>query len=463
MKNNRKPFYEKFTKQRKAPVHTAKGKNAEPAASHSASCTVHTTLTKPRSPVTSVSYTYGIPIFTPLSPQSKKILDSFPAILQRILPLSTQQMKKLPFHIHELFHELTDTRSRRKMHYMNDPLKLSAYMHYYLWWNLMRMVKLLQNSVIDIPDNAVAADFGSGPLTFLCALWIAKPALRKKKLRWYCVDLSHKALTLGEELFLALCAFTGTIDSCAYTPWEIKKVSGAFGCPLKEKAALITEANMFNEIFWDTPLSMELLAKKTYYTLTRYLQPNGSVLIIEPGIPLAGSFISLLRTQFLKGGFSIHSPCPHTQSCPLPYSRTPCMQKNMPSAALKWCHFTFETTDSPQNLRRLSEAANLGKERASLSFLYCTQSPCTHVPAGCQAVSTAVQLPARICSDILNLPARVIGRYACSELGFLLLRCKNTPQAPLHRAVSGAVLLLPRSCFRLDKKDQKTGAWIVEI
>ena len=407
--------------------------------------------TKTMPPIKPEEYEYGTPVFSPLTAQTKKILDAFPAILQRVLPLNDKHMQKLPLHIHTLFHELTDERSRRKIHYMNDPLKLSAYMHYYLWWNLVRMVKLLQNIPIDLPDSAVAADFGSGPLTFLCALWIAKPVLRKKKLKWYCVDLSHKALSLGEELFLALCAYTATADSCAYTPWEIKKVTGAFGCKLKEKAVLITESNMFNEIFWDTPLSMELLAKKTYHTLARYLQPKGSVLLIEPGIPLAGAFFSLLRTHLLKNGFFISSPCPHARSCAFPYSRTL-------SAALKWCHFTFETDDSPQNLRRLSEAAHLGKERASLSFLYCTQPP-----SRTQAVSTAAYISVRICSDILNLPVRKIGRYACSEYGFLLLCSADIPTGSLHTAVSGTLLLVPRSRFLLDKKDKKTGAWIVEL
>ena len=497
MKN--KPFYEKFTKPRYDSTHTVHTKLKQSAvpqtishnaphthAAHTTSHNVrhttshnvrHTTShnvphtamlsencsecrcrIKTTPPIKSEKYGYGKPVFSPLSVQSRQILDAFPDILQRVLPLSDKQMQKLPLYIHALFHELTDDRSRRKIHYMNDPVKLSAYMHYYLWWNLVRMVKLLQNIPIDLPDSAVAADFGSGPLTFLCALWIAKPALRKKKLKWYCVDLSHKALSLGEELFLALCAYTAAADSCSYTPWEIKKVTGAFGCQLKEKAVLITEANMFNEIFWDTPLSMELLAKRTYHTLARCLQPNGSVLLIEPGIPLSGAFISLLRTQFLKGGFSIPTPCPHVHSCALPYSRTPYIQKNIPSAALKWCHFTFETNDSPRNLRRLSEAAHLGKERASLSFLYCTQ-PLSDI----KEQSIEEHIPVRICSDILNLPVRKIGRYACSEHGFLLLCSADIPASSLHTAVSGTLLLVPLSCFRLDKKDKKTGAWIIEI
>ena len=37
----------------------------------------------------------------------------------------------------------------------------------------------------------------------------------------------------------------GTTES----PWRIKKICGAFGTALTEKVTLVTEANMFNEIF----------------------------------------------------------------------------------------------------------------------------------------------------------------------------------------------------------------------
>ncbi|WP_230977778.1 small ribosomal subunit Rsm22 family protein [Treponema vincentii] len=49
-----------------------------------------------------------------------------------------------------------------------------------------------------------------------------------------------------------------------------------------------------------------------------YLKPAGSVLFIEPGIPLAGEFLSLLRTEFLGTGFSIYAPCPHAGVCCFP-------------------------------------------------------------------------------------------------------------------------------------------------
>ena len=144
----------------------------------------------------------------------------------------------------------------------------------------MRLTKLLQNLEIPLDDGDYAADFGSGPLTFVCALWIAKPELRKKRVTWYCVDISNKALSFGEDLFLALCAYTGKKNNNGEIPWTVKKVCGAFGTPLSEKVSLVTEANMFNEIFWNSPLSLDDQAEKTHRTVMHYLKQAGSVLFI---------------------------------------------------------------------------------------------------------------------------------------------------------------------------------------
>jgi len=405
-------------------------------------------------------YTFGTPVFSELTLEAKNILKHFPALLEQVLPLDAKKKQLLPQHIHTLFHELTDERSSRKTHYLNDPVKLSAYTHYYVWWNLVRLTKLLQNLEIPLDDGDYAADFGSGPLTLVCALWIAKPKLRKKRLTWYCVDISNKALSFGEELFLALCAYTGKKDN-GEIPWTVKKVCGAFGTPLSEKVSLITEANMFNEIFWNSPLSLDEQAEKTYRTVTQYLKPSGSVLFIEPGIPLAGEFLSLLRTEFLEAGFSIYAPCPHVGVCCSP-NRPLQGGIKTPVAFHKWCHFTFETHDSPENLLRLSEASHLGKERASLSFLYGTLSS-SALSSGNAEKASSEGIPVRICSDIIKPDPQTIGRYACSEKGFMFITGHAYKESVLNTAVSGTLLILPEEAVKFHQRDKKTHALLVEV
>ena len=470
-----KPFYEKFVK--KSSAHQEQEKvnqfqTKERNRNHQSKDTGHHAKASSKNPNqnneksrgsrNSTPYTLGKSIFSELTVEAKNILEHFPALLDQVLPLDAKKKQLLPQHIHTLFHELTDERSSRKTHYLNDPVKLSAYTHYYVWWNLVRLTKLLQNIDIRLDDGDYAADFGSGPLTFVCALWIAKPELRKKRLTWYCVDISNKALSFGEELFLALCAYTGKKNDNREIPWTVKKVCGAFGTPLSEKVSLVTEANMFNEIFWNSPLSLDDQAEKTHRTVMHYLKPNGAVLFIEPGIPLAGEFLSLLRTEFLAAGFSISAPCPHHGTCCFPNRVLQTGTAKTPIAFHKWCHFTFETHDSPENLLRLSEASHLGKERASLSFLYGTLSSST-VSSGTAQRRASDGIPVRICSDIIKPDPQTIGRYACSERGFMFITGHAYKESVLNTAVSGTLLILPEESVRLHQRDKKTHALLVEM
>ena len=469
-----KPFYEKFVKKNsshQALDKTNQFQTEEKSRNHQPQEKEHYQKTSGRSSDrrneqhrekrSSTPYTFGTPVFSELTSEAKNILEHFPALLDQVLPLDAKKKQLLPQHIHTLFHELTDERSSRKTHYLNDPVKLSAYTHYYVWWNLVRLTKLLQNLDIRLDDGDYAADFGSGPLTFVCALWIAKPELRKKRLTWYCVDISNKALSFGEDLLLALCAYTGKKNNNGEIPWTVKKVCGAFGTALSEKVSLVTEANMFNEIFWNSPLSLDDQAEKTSRTVMHYLKPNGAVLFIEPGIPLAGEFLSLLRTEFLAAGFSVYAPCPHAGVCCFP-NRPLQGGTKAPVAFHKWCHFTFETHDSPENLLRLSEASHLGKERASLSFLYGTLS-LSALSSGTAEKASSEGIPVRICSDIIKPDPQTIGRYACSEKGFMFITGHAYKESVLNTAVSGALLMLPEASVKLNQRDKKTHALLVEV
>jgi len=469
-----KPFYEKFVKKNsshQALDKTNQFQTEEKSRNHQPQEKEHYQKTSGRSSDrrneqyrekrSSTPYTFGKPVFSELTSEAKNILEHFPMLLDQILPLDAKKKQLLPQHIHTLFHELTDERSSRKTHYLNDPVKLSAYTHYYVWWNLVRLTKLLQNLDIRLDDGDYAADFGSGPLTFVCALWIAKPELRKKRLTWYCVDISNKALSFGEDLLLALCAYTGKKNNNGEIPWTVKKVCGAFGTALSEKVSLVTEANMFNEIFWNSPLSLDDQAEKTSRTVMHYLKPNGAVLFIEPGIPLAGEFLSLLRTEFLAAGFSVYAPCPHAGVCC--FSNRPLQGgTKTPIAFHKWCHFTFETHDSPENLLRLSEASHLGKERASLSFLYGTLSS-SAISSGTAKREASNGIPVRICSDIIKPDPHTIGRYACSEKGFMFITGHAYKESVLNTAVSGTLLVLPEASVKLNQRDKKTHALLVEV
>ena len=407
----------------------------------------------------------GPALFAELDGQTAALLNSFGTIVKEALRLTKKQESVLPKEIRILFHELTDERGSRKTDYLNNPAKLSAYIHYYMWWNLVRLSKLVKNIFFDLSDGDVIADFGAGPLTAACAFWIAKPELRQKKLEWYCIDISAKALSAGEKIFDSLCRFTEKGGECRN--WKITKIKGAFGMPLKKKADLFFVANMFNEIFWNSAVTVQKEAEKAAQTVLASVNGGGRICIVEPGIPLSGEFVSALRSRLLKRGCSMSAPCPHNGVCPIPGIRNFRLDgyDALPHAKGKWCHFAFAADNVPEKLAELSHGAGLEKQRAAVSFLYCTtpSGDSSKTAGTANSAKKSVGCTARITSDLIRIDGGRIGRYACSEKGFLLFQERNSSSAKLKKLPNGAAVRIEESGLDLSVKDRKSGAVLVEI
>ncbi len=392
-----------------------------------------------------------------LPADAQKILQDFDQIAQSAMPANSKQLVIIPKIIRELSHQMTDDRAARRLGYMNEKTFLSAYVRYFMWWNLVRLARLFANLDFGfLSDGDVCLDIGSGPLTLPCALWLARPDLRQKKLVWYVMDISQGALSVGEEIFLALAAKTGG------EPWKIVRVKGELGTAVKEKARFVTCANMFNELLQsrggEPP---DYLAKKYSQALFKYLDfengganegraksvrgaANGgggpALLLVEPGVPKSARFVSLMRDAFIRRGLVALAPCPHQQSCPMDGRRA-----GQNGANGKWCNFDFETDDAPKKLLALSASAGIPKERAVLSFVLASAaresfaSPKSGGLSGLEKVSAidAACKPKncggllRVASDIIRLPPEGegqkprVGHYACSEQGLVLALSKG--------------------------------------
>lgn len=450
----KQPFYEKFIKAKE--INIKKQNRIEKEFETNLKEDKHKRA-KPINPVKLLSMDNSF--FSSFSPSEKEPLNSFDTIIRNTLGLTKKQEAVIPKEIRRLFHELTDERSSRKRNYLNNPIKLSAYIYYYMWWNLVRISKLIKNIDFDLSENDVIADFGAGPLTMACAFWITKPELRKKKLIWYCADISSKALCCGENIFYTLCKHTEQGQRNPAKPWQIIKVSKDFGTPLKKDVNLFVSANMFNEIFWDSSLNIFKEAEQAANTILKYVNKKGKILIIEPGIPLAGEFISYIRKYFLDQNYYIKIPCPHNGICPIPGTKIVFtgFNKKLPTAKKKWCHFSFSTDDAPLKLKELSKHINMEKQKAGLSFLFCIPSKTEHEKK--EPDSLAV----RITSELIKLDNGMIGKYACSEKGFLLLQEKNSLNAKLKKCSHGALLNMELKKINYNLKDKKTGAFIIYI
>lgn len=399
---------------------------------------------------------------TNLSKDSVSILNSFDEIIQGVRPLNSRQLQQLPEHIRDLSHQLTDDRASRRLGYMNDNIQLSSYVRYYTWWNLVRLTRLFSN----LPDSVFPAgdttclDLGSGPLTVVTALWLARPELRKLHLTWYCLDVSANSMALGEDIFLSIAAKAKAADP-SIESWKIIRVKGAFGTPIKEKAGFLTCANMFNELDQASDMPPEFQTKKYYEQLTRYTEKDAGIILVEPGVPKAARTLSLLRTRYIKDGRTIAAPCPHAGECPMSGFKAYTGSKN------KWCNFAFSTEDAPARLQKLSVAAKLPKERATLSFMAVARDDKAVSSAVVSRASTTDTTCIRITSDKLRLPNYMCGYYGCSQHGLVLVSLpdeNNTrlPKPPF-RPQSGDLISVKTKTPDSLPKDEKSGALIVKL
>ena len=384
-------------------------------------------------------------MFKSLEKNQNSILENFDDILQNIKPLSSKQLYQLPNLIKELSHQLTDERSSRHNGYMNQTVMLTAYSRYFMWWNLFRLTNLFRgfpkNCFDFLKDDDYCLDLGSGPLTIPVALWLSRPELRKKKLTWYCTDISQTALSLGEEIFLSVVAKTLSNDT-EIQPWKIIRVKGELGTEIRNKASFVTCANMFNELYYDTAKPLEEQAKKYTNTLISYATEKSMILVVEPAFPRSSRFISLTRDALIRKKFSIISPCPHTKEC--------CMDGRKGG---KWCHFVLDTSFAPKKLHKLSDKAGLPKDRASLSFVFAQNFEETQND----------ELKIRVVSDMIKLPQNATGRYACSRLGLTLVKSNF---ANSKKFDSGSLISTEDATNKIEssaKIDTKSGAKIIEV
>lgn len=365
------------------------------------------------------------------STETVETLESYGKILGKAVPMRTKHLEELHYSIRDLSRMLTGDRADLTKDYMGDPRSLSAYLRYFLPWNLYRLTRLFSGLDIKLPDNGIVIDLGAGPITVAQALWIARPELRKKKLTFINVDRTPKPMKEGQKIFSEMAG------DC---PWKLVNVKGGASSKLREKADLLVSANMVNETIMNMRTPMSTWAEKFCLQLGRMLAKNGRLLLVEPGVRHCGRAISVLRNEFLQNGWSPLAPCPHSCECPMPGEHgTP------------WCHFNFDTRHAPKWLQELSARCRLEKDNVSLSFLYMSQ-PHEKLP-----VKNEDGITVRAVSESFRIDAGGFGQYGCSEKGLILLQAKGDART----LFPGGLITMPAP--EGENRDDKSGALIIEL
>ncbi len=378
------------------------------------------------------------------------LLAGLPKHLDAAMPLRRQHRRELPGDIRHLSHLLTDERGDLRRDYLADPAALSAYMRYFLPWNIYRLGILFAGLALDpggdTPDNAATIiDLGTGPLTAPLALWMSRPHLRKRPLTFICVDRAPKPMRLGLDTLNSLAASQGGI-----APWKITLVKGPLDARLREKADLIIMANALNEVLHRGE-SEDLLetAEALAWHLAGMLTPTGALCVVEPGVRPSAHLMAALRRGFLHQGLKPLAPCPHTEPCPM-----------SGRGYTAWCHFNFDAEAAPGWLKKLSDDARLAKDNVSLSFLnFSAKGRRLDAPEGkslVRAVSGPFELPAPVTAQGGMAPHR-FGQYACSDRGLTLLSLPRKHLVPLPGA------LIEASWPDFPETDAKSGALVLPM
>ncbi|MCX8014167.1 MAG: hypothetical protein N3A02_07755, partial [Rectinema sp.] len=396
-----------------------------------------------------------------IAEDTERALQLLEQCIEEANPLPERRHAQLRFDIRDLWKALTRERASRKADYLGDPSFFSAYVRYFMPWNLVRLSALLTDLELRLPDGATIMDIGSGPLTFLIALYCAKPELRTKSLTFLCIDRAPRIMETGMRIFELLAARHGK----EIPPWNIILRKQRYGEPIKEKADLVCAINVLNEFFWNHEGTLWENAVETYGQLCRSCVPNGSVLIVEPGEPRSGALVSALRAAAILKGDTPVAPCTHNRACPMPgifksgqefliresqrklrigknqtekESSLSLLPVRMPSPRAKypWCHFSLSIDFAPRWLRTLSASAGLAKEKLSFSFLLVSRTTDRNI----NDIHAATASLYRIVSELIQLPGRNAGRYSCNDHGYVLIARKGTEDIP----PSGALVFLSR-------------------
>lgn len=400
-------------------------------------------------------------LFSPPDADARQALECLPEALREIWPLNAARRRSLPGDVAALSRLLTAERRNLRRTYWSSPAFVSAYLYYFLPWNLLRLTRLL--AALPLPDpralapeggEALLLDAGSGPLSLPLALWLARPQWREAPVRVLALDGAARPPELGRALFARwgarlgrktwpARAARGPLESLARQAAPFLAGKGGAG---RGRPWLVTAANVLNELRPGRkggrrarngepedgegaeaaprgPLAERLDSLLDAFAPLLFRHdgagpenaPQGggaspALLFVEPGTRQGGGAIMRLRDLALKRGLAALAPCPHNAPCPLLAGQ----------GGRTWCHFTLDSRDAPDWLLRLSAEAGLAKSGLSLAPLLLGATEPEAAPAA--APRRGKTLPARVLSAPFAVPGLAgRARYACTAEGLVLL------------------------------------------
>ena len=280
--------------------------------------------------------------------------------VRAVRPIPRGHQRDLPFAVRDLSRMLTTERGTLHKPYWAAPRFLSAYMHFFMPWNVFRLSCLLPGLPLHLEPDDLILDLGSGPLTLPLALWCSLPALREIPLHFVCTDVTTRPMEVGLGVFRHLAG--------EQSPWRFtlqkapvrQAIAG-----LERPAACIMAGNVLNELQAPKQGTLEDATTSLMGFATRKLIPGGTMLLVEPGTRLGGKMVTLARQGLLEAGVAPLAPCTHAEACPMQPGRE---REGYGPTYTGWCHFTLPAEAAPRLLHTLGERAGIERESLALSF-----------------------------------------------------------------------------------------------
>ncbi len=368
-------------------------------------------------------------LLPPVPEETRRLLERLPEALRRVRPLSAAHRRSLPDDVAALSQLLTTERAGLQRPYWSSPAAVSAYLYYFLPWNLLRLVRLL--AALPLPDPRAAApeggqalllDLGSGPLTLPLALWLARPQWRSAPIQVLAVDTAAQPLDLGRDLLTALGELHGAPVwpvRVARAPLErAARAAGPLLAGGKVRPWLVSAANVLNELRFgghggygaypedeEAEERLQGCRDERLEALLASLGPlfwertaDGPTAELEPPARAGGRNAGGRKTvgatvaAGLAAGPDLLVVEPGTRlgggtvmrlrrlalegglraTAPCPHSAAcPLLEER----GRGWCHFTFDSGGAPAWLEQLSAQSGLAKSGLSLAPLLLTPRP----------------------------------------------------------------------------------------
>lgn len=411
-------------------------------------------------------------------------------VLDEVMPMNGTQKRDLPLACRDLSALLTTERSALARPYWTSPRFTSAYLRYFLPWNLVRLTALLPGLELgEIPDSPLILDMGSGPLTLPLALWLSRPDLRARPVTVVVSDTAPHILELGKTLFERL-----RTELAPQSPWNVRSMRASAAQALRRLYAgpgelwLLSMGNVLNEMEERRArpgCRLSVRMRALLEEAADKLGENGLIFAVEPGTRQGGRLMAHLRKSALGGAaededadgltalalreeysarleddedwengrkntredeedaspplFRPLAPCPHAAACPM-----------LDRRSTAWCHMNAPAGHAPEELLELSARAGLSKDSVSLSFLLLRK---LRSGEGLPAPARGRRLAARLVSDAFVVPALPgRARYACTERGLALV--PQSAHLPPGALCEG---------FSTSARDRKSGAFLLKL